>query len=407
MGTFRLTQIKAPDLASPRFKADPYPFYARLRAEAPVYRTRLAFWGPAWLVTRYDDVLAVLKDPRLAKDYSSKMRWVPRAIQPLNRNLLNLDPPDHTRLRTLVSKAFTPRVVERMRDRIQAVCDELLDAAAAGGRMEIVGGFALPLPLTIIADLLGIPARDRRRFYSWSKRVAAATSGAVVDLLRAQPALWLSMRYLRGLIAVRRAEPRDDLVTALLRAEEAGDKLSEDEVVGMIALLLLAGYETTMSLIACGALALVQHPRQRELLPQDPARAETAIEELLRYTSPADFATFRIAREDVTIGSATIPRGHLVLAALASANHDESQFSDPETLDLTREPNRHLAFGVGAHFCLGAPLARLEGQIALTTLFRRFPDLRLANAAGTLRWRRGLLFRGLEQLPVVLEGTAV
>jgi cytochrome P450 PksS len=369
-----------------------------------VYRTHLAFWGPAWLVTRYDDVLTVLKDPRFAKDYSSKMRWVPRAIQSLNRNLLNLDPPDHTRLRTLVSKAFTPRVVEQMRDRIQSVCDELLDAAAASGRMEIVGGFALPLPLTIIADLLGIPARDRRRFYSWSKRVAAATSGAVVDLLRAQPALWLSMRYLRGLIALRRAEPRDDLVTALLRAEEAGDQLSEDEVVGMIALLLLAGYETTMSLIACGALALVQHPRQRELLQQNPARAETAIEELLRYTSPADFATFRIAREDVAIGSATIPRGHVVLAALASANHDESQFSDPETLDLTREPNRHLAFGVGAHFCLGAPLARLEGQIALTTLFRRFPDLRLANAAGTLRWRRGLLFRGLEQLPVVLEG---
>jgi cytochrome P450 PksS len=211
------------------------------------------------------------------------------------------------------------------------------------------------------------------------------------------------MRYLRRLIAWRRAEPRDDLVTALLRAEEAGDKLSEDEVIGMIALLLLAGYETTMSLIASGALALIQHPRQRELLRQNPAVAGSAIEELLRYTSPADVATFRLAREDVTIGSVTIPRGEVVLAALASANRDESQFSDPETLDITREPNRHLAFGVGAHFCLGAPLARLEGQIALTTLFRRFPDLRLAEAPETLRWRRGLLFRGLEHLPVVFE----
>jgi len=169
---------------------------------------------------------------------------------------------------------------------------------------------------------------------------------------------------------------------------------------------LLAGYETTMSLIAVGALALIQHPRQRELLQQNPALAPSAVEELLRYTSPADFATFRIAREDVAIGAVTIPRGDVVLAALASANRDESQFSDPETLDLTREPNRHLAFGVGAHFCLGAPLARLEGQIALTTLFRRFPDLRLAKAAETLRWRRGLLLRGLEQLPVVLERTA-
>jgi cytochrome P450 len=396
--------IESPDLASPGFKANPYPFYARLRAEAPVYRTKLAFWLPAWLVTRYDDVLMVLKDERFAKDFSAKMRWVPRPLQPLNRNLLNLDPPDHTRLRTLVSKAFTPRVVEGLRDRIQDVCNELLDAAAASGRVEIVGGFALLLPLTIIADLLGIPAQDRRRFYAWSKRVAAATSGAVFDLLRAQPALWLSMRYLRGLIALRRAEPREDLVTALLRAEEAGDKLNEDEMIGMIALLLLAGYETTMSLIACGVLALIQHPQQRKRLQENPALAESAIEELLRYTSPADVATFRIAREDVTIGSVTIPRGDVVLAVLASANRDPSQFPAPDTLDITREPNRHLAFGVGAHFCLGAPLARLEGQIALTTLFRRFPDLHLAKPAETLRWRRGLLFRGLEQLPVVLGG---
>jgi len=395
--------IASPDLASPRFKADPFPFYARLRAEAPIYRTKLPLWGPALLVTRYDDVLMVLKDGQFAKDISSKMRWVPRAIQPLNRNLLNLDPPDHTRLRALVSKAFAPRMVELLRDRIQGACDQLLDAAATNGRMEIVGGFALPLPLTIIADLLGIPERDRRRFFAWSKRGAAATSGAVLDLLRAQPALWLSMRYLRGLIALRRAEPRDDLVTALLRAEEAGDKLSEDEVIGMIALLLLAGYETTMSLIAMGALALIQHPRQRELLQQKPTMAESAIEELLRYTSPADIATLRIAREDVTIGSVPLARGDVVLASLASANRDEAQFSDPDTLDITRQPNRHLAFGLGAHFCLGAPLARLEGQIALTTLFRRLPDLRLAEAAETLRWRRGLLFRGLEQLPVVFE----
>ena len=192
-------------------------------------------------------------------------------------------------------------------------------------------------------------------------------------------------------------------MTALLRAEEAGDKLNEDEVFGMIALLLLAGFETTMNLIASGALALMQNPHQRDLLQQNPALAESAIEELLRYTSPADFATFRIAREDITIGSATIARGALVLAVLASANRDESQFSDPETLDITREPNRHLAFGLGAHFCLGAPLARLEGQIALTTLFHRLPDLRLAKPAGTLRWRRALFFRGLEQLPVLIR----
>ena len=397
-----MSQIKSPDLSSPRFKANPFPFYARLRAQAPVYRTKLPLWGPAWLVTRYDDVLTVLRDGRFAKDLSPKMPWIPRAIRPLNRNLLNMDPPDHTRLRALVSKAFTPGMVELLRDRIQGTCDDLLDVAATSGRMELVGDFALQLPLITIADLLGIPEGDRRRFYAWSRRVAAATSGAVLDLVRAQPALWSSMRYLRGFTALRRAEPRDDLVTALLRVEEAGDRLSEDEVIGMIALLLLAGYETTMSLVAVGALALVQHPPQRELFRQNPALAESAIEELLRFTSPADIATLRLAADDVAIGSVTIARGDVVLASLASANRDSSQFSDADTLDITREPNRHLAFGQGGHFCLGAPLARLEGKIALTTLFRRFPNLRLAQPPDALRWRRGLNFRGLEQLPVVL-----
>jgi cytochrome P450 PksS len=395
--------VKPTDLSSPRFKADPYPFYAQLRKETPVHRAKLAFWLTAWLVTRYDDVLLVLKDERFSKDFRPKMWWVPRRLQVLNRNLLNMDPPDHTRLRALVSKAFTPRVVEQMQQRIQDVCDEILDEAGRKGRIELVSEFALRFPLTIIADLLGIPEKDRRLFGQWSKRVAAGTSGSLVDLLRATPSLRASVRYLHGLITLRRAEPRDDLVTALLRAEEEGDKLSEDEVIGMIALLLLAGYETTMGLIAAGALALIQHPEERERLRHDPSLGESAIEELLRYTNPAELATFRIAREDVEIRSVTIPRGAVVLAALASANRDESAFPDPDRLDLTREPNRHLAFGVGAHFCLGAPLARLEGRIALTTLFRRFPDLRLAVPAETLRWRRGLNFRGLEELPLLLR----
>jgi cytochrome P450 PksS len=307
-------------------------------------------------------------------------------------------------LRTLVSKAFTPRTVALLRERVQRTCDELLDAAAATGRLEVVGGLALPLPLTVIADLLGIPGEDRRRFYAWSTRLAAATSGAVADLLRVLPTLWSSVRYLRGLVRRRRTRPGDDLVSALLRAEEADDRLTEDEVIGLVALLLVAGYETTMSLIAVGTLALLQNPGQRDLLRQNPALAEPAVEELLRFTSPADVATLRIAREDVHVGATTLPRGDIVLASLASANRDESQFTDPDTLDLTREPNRHLAFGLGAHFCLGAPLARLEGQVALTTLVRRFPGLRLAERPDALRWRRALLFRGLERLPVLLDG---
>jgi len=397
--------IGSPDLASPAFKANPYPFYARLRAEAPAHRMRLSFWLPTvWVVSRYGDVLAVLKDDRFSNDITSRLPWTPRATRALTHNMLNRDPPDHTRLRTLVNKAFTPRVVEKLRGRVQEVCDERLDAAGARGRMDLVADYALPVPLTIIADLLGVPAQDRRQFAAWSKRVAAATSGALLDLLRGQPSLFRSVRYLRKLVALRRAEPGEDLVTALIRAEEKGDTLSEDELIGMIALLLLAGYETTINLIATGTLALVQHPEERARLLREPALAESAVEELLRYTSPADFAAIRIAREDALVAGTVIPRGAIVLASLTSANRDERQFRAPDTLDIAREPNRHLAFGIGAHFCVGAPLARLEGEVALATLFRRFPDLRLEVAPEALRWRRGLLFRGLEELPVALGG---
>jgi cytochrome P450 PksS len=223
-------------------------------------------------------------------------------------------------------------------------------------------------------------------------------------MVRAQPAMFQAVRYFRRLIARRRAQPTDDLVSSLVEAEEEGDRLSEDEVIGMIALILLAGYETTINLIATGTLALVEHPDQRARLGADAEITETAVEELLRYTSPADFAVFRVSREDVTLGEAAVRIDEAVLAVLGSANRDGEQFPDPDRLDLGREPNRHVAFGAGAHFCMGAPLARLEGRIALSTLFRRFPGLRLAQPKGTLRWRRSLLFRGLESLPIVLAG---
>jgi cytochrome P450 len=253
-----MTQVKSPDLTSRRFKADPYPFYARLRAEAPVYRTRWVFRLSVWIVTRYDDVLTVLKDERFSKAYISRIPFVPRSIQALAANMLNLDPPDHTRLRTLVSKAFTPRVVEQLRVRIQSVCDELLDAAAADRRMELVRGFALPLSLTIIADLLSIPAVERQQFGSWSRRVVAGDSGRVLEALRAWASMWRFGRYFRDLVARRRGHSQENLVTALIEAEEAGDKLSEEELIAMLGLLLFAGYETTVNLIASGALALVR-----------------------------------------------------------------------------------------------------------------------------------------------------
>jgi cytochrome P450 len=405
--------IVAPDLASPAFKANPYPFYARLRAEAPVWRATLRDRRTAWLVTRYEDVARMLKDDTFAKDklnamdpeQRSKTPWVPGFLKPLERNMLDLDDPDHVRLRALVSRAFTPRLIERLRGRIESLCEELLDAMERErkrkGGTDLVAGYALPLPATVIAELLGVPAEDHAKFHRWSNRLVSVSSGR--DILRALPAALSFVRYLRNLVERHRADPEDDLITALIRAEEAGDKLSEDELLAMAFLLLVAGHETTVNLVASGTLALLEHPEQTERLRREPSLVKPAVEELLRYTSPVELVTERYARQDTEIGGRRIPRGGLVLAVLGSANRDERHFEDPDALDLARDPNRHLAFGRGGvHHCLGAPLARMEGQIALNALLRRFPGARLAMAPETLRWRRGLFLRGLERLPLVL-----
>jgi cytochrome P450 len=405
--------IVAPDLASPWFKADPYPFYALLRAEAPVWRTTLPDRRVTWLVTRYEDVARVLKDDTFVKDklnamdpeQRAKTPWVPGFLKPLERNMLDLDDPDHARLRALVSKAFTPRLIERLRGRIEVLCEELVDAMerkrGRKGGAELVADYALPLPATVIAELLGVPAEDHAKFHRWSNRLVSVSSKR--DMLRALPAALSFVRYLRKLIEQRRADPQDDLITALIRAEEAGDKLSKDELLAMAFLLLVAGHETTVNLIASGTLALLEHPEQMKRLRREPSLIKPAVEELLRYTSPVEMATERYAREDVEIEGTTIPRGELVLAVLGSANRDERHFEDPDVLDLARDPNKHLAFGRGGvHHCLGAPLARMEGQIAISAFLRRFPEARLAVALQSLRWRRGVFLRGLQRLPLVL-----
>jgi len=396
------------DLASPEFKADPYPFFACLRETAPVCRVILPGRQTAWLITRYDDVAAALKDGRFAKDpnnaltpdQAARQPWVPKMFRPLTRNMLDLDLPDHTRLRGLVQKAFTPRLVERMRERVASLTGELLDAALRRGRFDLIRDYALPIPTTIISEMLGVPAGDRHRFHRWSE-VIVATSPSGPGMAKAIPSVFFFLRYIRRLVRARRAEPRDDLVSALAKAEEAGDQLSEDELLAMIFLLLVAGHETTVNLIGNGALALMRHPGQMERLRGDPSLVKTAVEELLRYESPLATATERFAREDIPIGSVVIPRGELVYAVLASANRDPRQFPEADTLDVAREPNRHLAFGLGIHYCLGAPLARLEGEIAIPALLRRAPGLRLAVPPERLGWRRGLVLRGLESLPVV------
>jgi cytochrome P450 len=404
-----MSEIAAPDLSSPRFKANPHPFYARLREEAPVWRTTLRDRRTAWLVTRYEDVAWVLKDDVFAKDplnaqdpeQLAEGPWVPGFLKPLERNMLDLDDPDHRRLRTLVSKAFTPRLIERLRGRIEAICQELLDAMERKGRAELVRDYALPLPATVIAELLGIPAGDHRKFHRWSNRIVSVSSGR--DVWRVLPAAVAFIRYLRKMSERRRVSPQDDLISALVQAEEAGDKLSQNELLAMSFLLLVAGHETTVNLIASGTLALMEHPEQLEKLKANPQLIKPAVEELLRYTSPVEIATERYARQDIEVSGTRVPRGELVLAVLGSANRDERYFDDPHVLDLGRDPNKHLAFGRGGvHHCLGAPLARMEGQIAITALLERFPGIDLAVASESLSWHRGLFLRGLERLPVEL-----
>lgn len=394
------------DILSLDFKANPFPLLAGLRATQPVCSTILPDKTQVWLVTRYEGVYTLLKDERFAKYRSNaltpeqlrKRPWVPPMFRPLERNMLDLDPPDHTRLRALVHKAFTPRLIEQMRERVQTLADELLDQVSHKGEMDLIGDYALPLPMTLITEILGVPTRDRDKFHKWSKTIVSVNQ--FNNNWRIIPAIWMFNRYLRGFFKQRRAESKDDLVSALIRAEEAGDTLSEDELFAMVFLLLVAGHETTVNLIGSGVLALLEHPDQMERLRQDPSLIKSAVEELLRYTAPVFLSTERYAREDVTIHGVTIPRGGMTLGVIGSANRDETVFANPDRLDITREPNKHLSFGYGIHFCLGAPLARMEAQIAISTLLKRTPNLRLQASTESLRRRQSLILRGLEALPV-------
>lgn len=401
------------DISSAVFKADPYPFYAKLRAAAPVCTVTLPDKQTAYLVTRYDDVAQVLKDQRFAKDRHNaltpeqlrKLPWIPPMFRPLTQQMLDLDAPSHTRLRGLVHTAFTPRRIQQLSERAQTLADALLDAVAAREQIDLIKEYALPIPVTIIADMFGIPPRDRHMFHRWSNAMVKSTAsrwGAIMLI----PTVMRFMRYIRLLVQRRRSDPQDDLLTALVQAEAAGEKLSADELVAMALLLLIAGHETTVNLIGNGTFALLRNPEQLARLRADPLLITTAIEELLRFESPVEMATERYAREDIELAGSIIPRGALVHLVLASANRDEAQFPQPDVLDITRTPNRHLAFGQGIHYCLGAPLARLEGQIAIATLLRRLPDLLLAAPPEALRWRRGLLLRGLEGLPLAFTPTA-
>ncbi len=405
-----MSPIAEVDLRSSVLRADPYPTYARWRAESPVVRAKLPDRQMGWLVTRYDDAVTVLKDPRFGNDrrkvltpeQEARLPWVPSLFRKLERSMLNMDEPDHTRLRSLVHRAFTPRLVGNMVERIQGLTDGLLDAVESRGRMDVIRDFALPLPTTIIAEMMGVPVRDRHRFHRWSNALVSS-SGSAWGMLTVIPPLWSFVRYIRKLVRSRQAEPRDDLVGALVQARDAGDRLSEDELLAMIFLLLFAGHETTVNLIGNGVLALLEHPEQMDRLRDEPELIKPAVEELMRYDSPVQMASERYAKEELSIAGVSIAPGEMVHAMLGSANRDERQFDRPDELDITRDPNRHLAFGQGIHYCVGAPLARMEGQIAINSLLRRFPDLRLAVPRQAIRRRPALALRGLASLPLAFS----
>ncbi|MFJ3876003.1 cytochrome P450 [Streptomyces sp. NPDC090077] len=390
--------------ADPAFVADPFPLYRRLCEEAPVHRAVIAGGLDAWLVTRYEDGLEALSDPRLSSDVRDAtdarlLRQLPGTQrEAMLGNMLRSDPPDHTRLRRLVSQAFTARRVAGMRPRIQAVTDRLLDAVAPAGSADLVADFALPLPVTVIGELLGVPVDDRHDFQYWTDRLttrgAEPPDPAVID------EAWRHMRdYVTELIRDKRTHPEDDLLSGLITARDEERRLTEDELVSMVFLLLAAGYITTVNLIAGGLAMLLAHPGQLGLLRSDPALLPGAIEELLRYDGPVSPGIARFAREDVEIAGVRIPRGATVLIASAIADRDPLRFPDPDRLDITRRDNAHLAFGHGIHYCLGAPLARLEGEIAIGTALRRLPGLALAVRPDEIPWRPGGL-RGPLALPV-------
>jgi cytochrome P450 PksS len=403
------------DLTHPLFQEDPYPTFARLRRDEPVARVRgrRGPWGSAWLVTRYDDVNAVLRDPRFSSDI--RQRWsrdgrppwwmalMPRSFTAIGSNMLVQDDPAHARLRNLVQKAFTPALVQNMAPRVEAITQQLLDRAEARGRVDLLADFAFPLPMTVISEILGVPEGERDYFRQFVGGVLEARAPGPVALLRRAVDSMRMLRYFERLIALRRAEPDEGLITALIAAEQAGDRLTGQELIAMVFLLLLAGHETTVNLIGNGLLALLDNRDQWDRLRADPALVRPAVEELLRYTNPVQYGAPRLTVEDVELRGTVIPRHSAVLAMLASANRDETAFAEPERLDIGREPNRHVAFGIGIHYCLGAPLARLEGAVAFATLARRFPTLRLAVPRDTLRWRPPGLTRGLTALPVQLS----
>jgi cytochrome P450 len=409
VGYDRLVQGTAFAPLERRYRDDPYPMYEQLRERAPWLRSSLT---RGWVVSRYDDVVTVLRDPRFSavdrnnRNYTKFRKRLEQAgvLRPGEEetfSMLRSDPPEHTRLRTLVNKAFTPRAIERWRSRIGNIVDELLEQAAKQGRIELVHEYAAPVPMQVIAEMLGVPGEDREQFKVWSDDVIKTLGFATIEDMHAWKRASRELRaYLAGVAEQRRADPRDDLITALVQAEEAGDRLSEEDLLSTCELLLVAGNETTTNLIANSLVALLRNPDQLQALRDDPALLEPGIDELLRYDSPVQ-ATSRIALEPLEICGRHARKGEELILLLGSANRDPRVFHDPDRLELARGDTRHLAFGHGIHFCLGAQLAKLEARIAVAALVERFPSLRLAERE--IEWGSNVILRGPARLDLELS----
>jgi pimeloyl-[acyl-carrier protein] synthase len=392
----------------PALRVDPHPFYRELRQRDPFHRSRPA---DGWVLSRYADVLGVLSDKSFSSDERNQRRW--GRMMRLRRlaglsdpyvsglvTMLRTDAPDHTRVRNLVNKAFTPRAVERMRPRIEAVIEELVAPLEPGRSVDLVSAFAAPLPVVVIAEMLGIPSEDRERFRTWSDDVVRQLGDATLEDARCSDRARAELiEYFGGILEQRRAEPRDDLISALVAAEEDGRRLSRQELFGTLVLLLVAGNETTTKLICNSVLALLAHPEQLALLREEPKRITGAVDELLRFDGPVQL-TSRIVTEDRELAGRRLKRGQQIVLLLAAANRDPESFPDPDRLDVTRENVRHLAFGQGVHYCLGAQLAKLETGLALQALLTRFPGL--CSGPGRVSWGSNTVLRGPTQLPLTL-----
>ncbi|MGH9006886.1 MAG: cytochrome P450 family protein [Acidimicrobiales bacterium] len=396
---------------APEVRDDPFPLLAELRESCPVREVRLADGHGAWLVLGHDAARSTLKDHRISKDMLAALEGDPDVVAEglpgpaFSRHMLNVDPPDHTRLRKLVARAFVPERVRALEPAITAIAHELLDEleGRAGGAVDLVAGYARPLPFGVISELLGVPGADRAALDDWFQTLLQpCPDDPTPEMIAASDAI---VAFLDDLVESKTRMPRDDLVTVLVSASADGDQLSRQELLSSLFQLIVAGHDTTASLIGNGVVALLDDPVQLAALVQDPALLPSAVEELLRFCAAVPHATFRVASESVELGAAVIPGGSQVLVCLAAANRDPAHWERPDELDLLRAPKPHLAFGHGPHFCLGAPLARLEARVALGALLARFPELRLAVPRDHLAWSHGdgLVLRGLAALPVSLE----